>query len=382
MSETPLVSIIINNYNYGRFLSEAINSALSQTYTNTEVIVVDDGSIDNSREIITKYEKSIIAIFKKNGGQASALNIGFEASNGEIIFFLDADDILLPTAAKTAVTLFKDPTVTKAHWPLWEINECGVKSGRLFPGLNLPEGNLLDVIIENGPDGYTSAPTSGNAWARRFLANVLPIPIDIFKINADGYLFMLAPIFGMVKSIKEPQGFYRIHGNNNFKGKMLQEETLAFTIKTFDLSSLILMEYLRKLGLNADPERWKSKSWFCQLFDSINDIKSLIPANEAFILVDEAQWEDSGAVSGRKVVPFIERNGIYWGPPSDDASAIQEIECQREDGVNFIVFAWPAFWWLDYYSNMYHYLKSNYKCLLQNERLIIFSLRKQLIQQP
>jgi glycosyltransferase involved in cell wall biosynthesis len=67
----PLVSVIINNYNYGRFLGEAIDSVLNQTYQRTETIVVDDGSTDNSREIIAGYGDRIIPVLKANGGQNS-----------------------------------------------------------------------------------------------------------------------------------------------------------------------------------------------------------------------------------------------------------------------------------------------------------------------
>ena len=76
-SRIPLcVSIIISNYNYGRFLSAAIDSALAQTYQTVEVIVVDDGSTDNSREVIESYGDRITALFQKNGKQAAALNYG------------------------------------------------------------------------------------------------------------------------------------------------------------------------------------------------------------------------------------------------------------------------------------------------------------------
>src|SRR4051812_12972155 len=95
----PLVSIIVNNFNYARYLREAIDSALDQRYEPTEIIVVDDGSTDRSREIIASYGSSIIPVYKPNGGQASALNAGFAASRGDIIVFLDADDILFPEAA-------------------------------------------------------------------------------------------------------------------------------------------------------------------------------------------------------------------------------------------------------------------------------------------
>src|SRR5947207_15525858 len=93
-----LASVIINNYNYGRFLREAIDSALNQTYKNIEVIVVDDGSTDGSREIIESYENRIRPLFKKNGGQISAINVAFEATHGSVILVLDADDTLFPPA--------------------------------------------------------------------------------------------------------------------------------------------------------------------------------------------------------------------------------------------------------------------------------------------
>src|SRR5712692_1029705 len=90
-------SIIINNCNYGQFLKAAIDSALSQTYLHKEVIVVDDGSTDNSREIIAgSYGSRIVPVLKENGGQASAFNAGFAVSRGEVVFFLDSDDMLLP----------------------------------------------------------------------------------------------------------------------------------------------------------------------------------------------------------------------------------------------------------------------------------------------
>ena len=78
-----LASIIINNYNYGRYLPKAIDSALAQSYPHTEILVVDDGSSDDSRTVIASYGDRIIPVLKQNGGQASALNAGFAASRGD-----------------------------------------------------------------------------------------------------------------------------------------------------------------------------------------------------------------------------------------------------------------------------------------------------------
>src|SRR2546423_15707744 len=92
VNDTTLVTIIISSYNYGRYLRKAIDSALKQTHAHTEVIVVDDGSTDDSRVVIASYGDQIVPVLKENGGQASALNVGFSASQGDVIIFLDSDD--------------------------------------------------------------------------------------------------------------------------------------------------------------------------------------------------------------------------------------------------------------------------------------------------
>jgi glycosyltransferase involved in cell wall biosynthesis len=131
MSATTLASVIVNNYNYGRYVGEAIESALAQSHGPTEVIVVDDGSTDESRRVIEGYAGRARVVLKENGGQASALNAGFRVSRGEVVVFLDSDDVLLPTAVERAAALLADPGVAKVHWPMWEVDRTGAKTGRI-----------------------------------------------------------------------------------------------------------------------------------------------------------------------------------------------------------------------------------------------------------
>ncbi len=105
------------------------------------------------------------------------------------------------------------------------------------------------------------------------------------------------------------------------------------------------------------------------------DISELIPCGDTFILVDQNQFGKEVA-AGYHVIPFLERDGQYWGLPPDNKTAIQELERLRESGAKFIVFAWPAFWWLDYYLGFNEHLRANYRCVLENDRLIVFDLRK------
>ena len=92
----PLVSVIIPTYNSSQYIKEAIDSVLAQTYKNFEIIVIDDGSTDNTKEVLAPYLSVIKYIYKNNGGPASARNRGIKEANGEFVAFLDADDVWKP----------------------------------------------------------------------------------------------------------------------------------------------------------------------------------------------------------------------------------------------------------------------------------------------
>ena len=214
MNGSELVSIIINNYNYDRFLSEAINSAINQTYPHIEIIVVDDGSTDNSRDIIAGYGDRIIPIFQPNGKQAAAFNSGFARSKGEIIIFLDSDDYLFPNAVEKIVAVWK-PQISKVHYRLTVVNTIGKSLGYSSPQGSAPlsSGEVWKILLDRG--GYVSTPTSGNALNPQVVEKLFPIP-DEYKLTADDYLSFQIPFYGDVVAIEEPLGAYRIHDNNQW----------------------------------------------------------------------------------------------------------------------------------------------------------------------
>ena len=177
MDEKLLVSIIINNYNYDRFLAEAIDSAIAQTYARIEVIVVDDGSTDKSREIIAGYGERLTPILQVNGKQAAALNSGFAASHGEIVLFLDSDDYLLPTAIERIVAAF-GPGVAKVHYRLQVVDIDSKPSGAFIPTttMKLSTGEVWRQLVATS--GYVSTCMSGNVYHRSTFAHVIPININ------------------------------------------------------------------------------------------------------------------------------------------------------------------------------------------------------------
>ena len=124
------------------------------------------------------------------------------------------------------------------------------------------------------------------------------------------------------------------------------------------------------------PQRYlEAIEWERPLSIAKQELALLLGPDDLLILADEGQWGANGQVRGRRCVPFTESDGRYDGPPADDAHAIAELERLRGAGAGFIAFAWPAFWWLEHYSGLDHHLRSHYRLVLQNERLIVFDLR-------
>jgi glycosyl transferase family 2 len=377
MNGSLAVSIIISSYNYGRFVGMAIESALAQTYASLEIIVVDDGSADDSRSVIRRYAGRVRTIFKNNGGQASAWNSGFAASKGDVVIFVDSDDVLLPTAVAEAMSLF-DSDVAKVHWPLWEVDERGAKLGEVTPRDILSEGNLRSALQRAGADGYTWPPTSGNAWSRAFLERVMPMPEPEYRTCPDYYLSTLAPLFGTVRRLTEPQACWRNHGDNHSWSQPIGQR-LQTMLHRLDHSLAALAQHCQVLGLELDVDQCRANSWWqwlAQTHRAIEEIESTVPIGAALILVDEDTWDPREVhITGRRVVPFLEKDGGYWGPPDDDTTAVRELERLRRAGASFIAFAWPAFWWLDYYTALKRHLDTSARPVLRNERVIVYDLR-------
>ena len=249
----PLVSIVVTNYNYGRYLRSAIDSALAQTYPNVEVIVVDDGSSDGSREIIESYGARIAAVLKANGGHGSALNAGFVASRGEIVMFLDADDELLPVAAAQVVNAWR-PGVAKAQIQLEMVDARGDPIGARVPPFNgfIPNGDISDRIARFGE--YPSPPSSGNAYARAALTRLMPLDEATWFAAAEKPLVFLTPFFGDVVSICAPLGRYRIHEDNDSRVKGRHLEALHRRLSAVFFTPETICAVAKSKGITLDPK--------------------------------------------------------------------------------------------------------------------------------
>ena len=245
----PLVSIIISNYNYAQFLRDAIDSALGQDYERTEVIVVDDGSTDRSREILADYDGRINLILKDNGGQSSAVNAGYRACHGSLVLTLDADDVLERSAISKVVEAWT-PELAEVHFPLRLINHDGSPRPGLHPSAHVASGDLAAILLAKGR--YIGPPSSGNVYSRAVLDQIMPIPERTWK-HSDCYLETLSPFHGPVLALNQPLGRYRIHANNFSGVYKLDRSRIKFLISHDRMQDELLTDFCSRHNLPFSP---------------------------------------------------------------------------------------------------------------------------------
>ena len=209
----PLVSVLITTYNYGRFIEEAIDSVLSQDYPQEqiEIVVVDDGSTDDTAERVKRFGSRVNYFYQPNGGQASALNLGFAKARGEIISLLDGDDFFLPgKVSRVAKAFQQDPALGMVYHPMESWNmETGERQLSQFP---LTSGSPFEDMRKFA--GY-AGPGTCASFRRKFLDRLLPIPREI-RMMADAYPGGLVVFVASIQALPERLSACRVHGQNSF----------------------------------------------------------------------------------------------------------------------------------------------------------------------
>jgi glycosyltransferase involved in cell wall biosynthesis len=230
MPAAPLrISVVIANWNYAEYLGAAIDSALGLDWPEVEVVVVDDGSTDGSRGVVAAYGDRVRAIYQANAGQRAACNAGFAGSTGQVVIFLDADDLLEPALAREIAAVWR-PGISKVQVQMQVIDAGGVPTGSVFPdfagagsGAGAPTPRQIRAWAQ-GSGAYPTPPGSGNAYARSFLERIFPLSGS--ENASDSYCLAAAPFLGDVVTIPRPLVRYRVHGRND--GAMSQMDVARF----------------------------------------------------------------------------------------------------------------------------------------------------------
>jgi glycosyltransferase involved in cell wall biosynthesis len=210
----PIVTVLIDTYNYEKYIGDSITSTLEQTFptNDLEIVVIDDGSNDNTSHIVKKFGHRVKYYDKNNGGQASALNLGFEKAKGQYIVLLDADDYMHPTRVEKIVSEFENYNevgMVLNRRKIISDNDDKYDNFSTFSNLKMNYNNL-ELISQAGYG------TSRTSIRKRMFKDLFPIPETGLRIEADLYLNLAALWFTNISSLEDYLTIYRIHGNNLF----------------------------------------------------------------------------------------------------------------------------------------------------------------------
>lgn len=226
MKRDVLVSVVIDNYNYADYLGEAIDSALEQTWSELEVIVVDDGSTDDSRDIIAAYGDRVRAVLQSNGGQAAAFNAGVAQARGDIICFLDSDDVWFPHKVERVVAAFrKHPEAAWLRHRLQLVDATREPLGSSVP--HIRGVRVRTPVPIAFVEGCYPVPTSALAMKADLVRRIFPIPVATpahggfpgvdLKRDADAWVAFSAAATGAAfLSVGEDLGLYRRHAHQRY----------------------------------------------------------------------------------------------------------------------------------------------------------------------
>lgn len=232
MGKQLKASICIENYNYGAYLGDAIESALAQDYDNFEVVVIDDGSTDDSPEVIRRYGNRVKSFFKPNGGLASAFNAGVKCSDGDLVFFLDSDDTADRDRLSKVVEQFERNA--DAQWVFHQLRRVE-RDGRTLLGQEpVPEIKRYD--LRNRNFDFPPLSTSGLSFRRSFASQLFPIPEAPKCLISDNYLKFAAVLLAPGIYMGGALGSLRIHGQNDGSaGQVLSYKLHADVLMALEL---------------------------------------------------------------------------------------------------------------------------------------------------
>jgi glycosyltransferase involved in cell wall biosynthesis len=204
----PLVSIVVPSYNHGRYLKEAIDSILTQSYERVELIVIDDGSTDNSREILAAYGKRFHWEVQENQGQVATLNRGWLMSKGDIIGYLSADDLLLPNSISAAVDCLRqhpEAVLSYSDFNLIDPDSATVRR------VTAPECSYRDMVVK------MLCPPGPGAFFRRTAFEKAGLWHTGYRQMLDFEYWLRLGLHGQFKRIPQILAAYRVHpGSQSF----------------------------------------------------------------------------------------------------------------------------------------------------------------------
>jgi glycosyltransferase involved in cell wall biosynthesis len=207
------LSVVIVSYNSERYVGATIESALALEWDDVEIVAVDNGSTDGTPEVIKRYADRIVVCLNENAPQRVGASNGFALTSGDVVVFLDHDDILPPDLPAHLEKVWT-PTTSKVQLQMQRIDENGVPMGVPYPAYRpVPSPADIRRWVER-TTAYPTPPGSGNAYARWFLERLFPLDARTGDAT-DSACLAAAPFLGDVVSLPGVFVGYRRHADND-----------------------------------------------------------------------------------------------------------------------------------------------------------------------
>jgi glycosyltransferase involved in cell wall biosynthesis len=269
------ISVLVNNYNYSEYINECLDSIEQQSRAADEIIVVDDGSTDNSVELINNHSLNVICITQTNQGQLAAIATAVKRSTSDILCFLDADDKWKPNYLEEILEAFNAPSapdfvyvgLEKFGEETGPLRICEFSTDTLIP-------SSRQVLLSRRL--YLGSPTSGNSirahFAREILSKITPTQLEAHRVSADNVIVFGASLIGCRKiQLRALLVDYRVHTKNNFHRQGHNDQKkLSDKLKQENF----IQEFAQSIEIKSDihtlyEEFWEQLKYTCERNDLI-----------------------------------------------------------------------------------------------------------------
>jgi glycosyltransferase involved in cell wall biosynthesis len=250
----PLISVLIDTYNHERYIEQAIVSVLEQNFPaeEMEVVVVDDGSTDQTPAIIQKFLPRLRYIRKKNGGQASAFNIGIPELHGPIVAFLDGDDWWAKQKLSVVAETFEaSPEIAAVGHGFYEVHDTEPPREMILPEkpCRLDLASIDSARLADS--GITLLGTSRLSVRRIVLDRMGPLPEEL-KFCADTPIIALALALGGAVILDRPLCYYRLHARNMCAHDPTDQARLRRNFEITEIFLKYIPKRLAEFGISAE----------------------------------------------------------------------------------------------------------------------------------
>jgi glycosyltransferase involved in cell wall biosynthesis len=398
MQETK-VTVAVPTLNRSSLLRICLASILAQDYPDFKVIVLDNASSDDTRAVVASFADTrlVYAGCEENIGQLLNWNRAIDLNSSPYLNIFHDDDVMLPGFISSSVKFLGDnPGVaiscTLARNIDIEGKPLGVEGLVEWPDGVIDGIEFLHTVARGQPNAVPPSSVMFRASALDVVGK-FDSPHNRYHIDRN-ILYRIASRFDIGYLSRELIQL-RCHEDQLWKQYVDNSQERIMIPAIAERIDAIGMLLLSKRAEVTAYRRWLEErllfwnarysefvnslipdsywSWSERLAMVAREITEVVQANNKLILVDADQL-GSGVFEGYQVVPYVERDGAYWGPPQDDESAIRELERLRADGAGFVVIGWPAFYWLEHYSGLADHLQKQYPCILRNSRLVVYAL--------